>query len=59
MWDILLIGMPGITASNGENELNFSMKKGDKVTFKYRLVVAAENLSDAQINKMADEYAKK
>ena len=45
--------------SNGENELNFSMKKGDKVTFKYRLVVAAENLSDAQINKMADEYAKK
>ncbi len=44
--------------SKGENELNFSMKKGDSVTFKYRLVVAAENLTDEQINKLADEYAK-
>uniref|UniRef100_UPI003216881D DUF6807 domain-containing protein n=1 Tax=uncultured Draconibacterium sp. TaxID=1573823 RepID=UPI003216881D len=43
--------------SNGENELNFSMKKGDSVTFKYRLVVAGENLTDDQINKLADEYA--
>ena len=45
--------------SNGENELNFSMKKGESVTFKYRLVVAAENLNDKQINTLADEYAKK
>lgn len=45
--------------SNGDNELNFSMKKGESVTFKYRLVVAAENLTDDQINKLADEYAKK
>ena len=44
--------------SNGKNELNFSLKKGDSVTFKYRLVVAAENLTDKQINKLADEYAK-
>ena len=44
--------------SKGENELNFSMKKGEAVTFKYRLVVAAENLTDEQINKLADEYAK-
>jgi len=43
--------------SKGDNELNFSMKKGEVVTFKYRLVVAAENLSDDQINKLADEYA--
>jgi len=45
--------------SEGKNELNFSLKKGESVTFKYRLVVAAENLSDDQINQLADEYAKK
>lgn len=45
--------------SDGKNELNFSMKKGESVTFKYRLVVAAENLTDSQINKLADEYALK
>jgi hypothetical protein len=44
--------------SDGENELNFSLVKGESVTFKYRLVVAAENLTDEQINKLADEYAK-
>ncbi len=43
--------------SNGENELNFSLKKGESVTFKYRLVVASGELSDEQINKLADEYA--
>jgi len=45
--------------SKGENELNFSLKKGESVTFKYRLVVAAENLTDNHINKLADEYALK
>jgi hypothetical protein len=45
--------------SNGENELNFSLKKGESVTFKYRLVVAGEDLSDEQINQMADAYAQK
>ncbi|MBT3384669.1 MAG: PmoA family protein [Prolixibacteraceae bacterium] len=44
--------------SKGKNELNFSLKKGESVTFKYRLVVAAENLNDDQINKLADEYSK-
>jgi hypothetical protein len=43
--------------SNGKNELNFRLKKGESATFKYRLVVADENLTDAQINKLADEYA--
>jgi len=43
--------------SDGENELNFSLKKGESVTFKYRLVIAAENLTDDQINQLADEYA--
>jgi len=44
--------------SNGKNELNFSMNKGESVTFKYRLVVAAANLDDNQINQLADEFAK-
>ena len=39
-------------------KLNFSLKKGASVTFKYRLVVAGEDLSDKQIDKLADEYAK-
>lgn len=45
--------------SDGKNTLNFSMRKGQTVTFKYRLIVAAENLSDQKINYLADEYAKK
>ncbi len=45
--------------SGGENELNFSLEKGETATFNYRLVVASEELSDAQINELADEYAKK
>lgn len=45
--------------TNGEKELNFSMKKGDSVTLKYRLVVAGEDLNDQQINELADEYAGK
>jgi len=44
--------------SKGKNELNFSLKKGESATFKYRLIVASENLTDNQINKLADEYAK-
>ncbi len=45
--------------SDGNLELNFSLKKGESVTFKYRLVIADEDLSDDQINKLADNYAKK
>ncbi|WP_167617093.1 PmoA family protein [Maribellus sediminis] len=42
--------------SNGEQELNFSLKKGESVTFKYRLVVADEDLNDDQINELADTF---
>ncbi len=45
--------------SDGKNELNFALKKGESVTFRYRLVVAAEDLTDEQINQLADEYASK
>jgi hypothetical protein len=43
--------------SDGQKELNFSMDKGDTTTFKYRLVVASEDLSDEKINELADEFA--
>jgi hypothetical protein len=43
--------------SKGKLELNFSLTKGESVTFKYRLVVAGEDLSDDQINPLADEFA--
>ncbi|MBD3628935.1 PmoA family protein [Cyclobacterium sp.] len=44
--------------SGGENELNFSLENGETATFKYRFVVASADLSDAEINELADEYAK-
>ena len=45
--------------SDGKLELNYSLKKGESVTFKYRLVVAGEDLSDESINQLADKYAGK
>ncbi len=44
--------------SDGRDELNFRMKKGDTTTFRYRLVVASQDLSDQQINKLTDQFAK-
>ena len=43
--------------SGGENILNFSLKKGESVTFKYRLVIAAEDLGKEIINHLADDFA--
>jgi len=45
--------------SEGKNELNFKLNKGESVTFKYRLVMAAEDLTDDQINLLADDFAGK
>ncbi len=45
--------------SNGKQELNFSLKKGESTTFKYRLVVASENITDDKINQLADDFGKK
>lgn len=44
--------------SEGKEEMNFSLKKGESVTFKYRLVVAGEDMTDEQINAMAEKYKK-
>lgn len=43
--------------SNGEKELNYTLKKGESTVFKYRLVVASKDLSDEEINQLADEFA--
>lgn len=45
--------------SNGDKELNFSLNKGEEVTFKYRLVVVHGDITDEEINTLADEFAKK
>lgn len=44
--------------SEGKSALNFSLNKGESVTFKYRLVVASEDLTDDQINELAKAYEK-
>jgi len=44
--------------SNGKDELNFKLKKGESTTFRYRLVVASEHLKDAALNDLAADYAK-
>jgi len=45
--------------SEGKNELNFKLSKGESVTFNYRLVVASGDLTDAQVNQLADAFAGK
>jgi hypothetical protein len=44
--------------SNGKDVLNFNIKNGDSATFRYRLVVASEHLSDKSLNDMAADFAK-
>lgn len=44
--------------SDGENELNFSLNDGETTTFKYRLVVASVDLTDEEINELANSFAK-
>jgi Methane oxygenase PmoA len=45
--------------SNGKQVLNFSLKKGETVTFRYRIVIASgkEKLVVARINQLASEFA--
>lgn len=45
--------------SEGKNELNFRLRKGETVTFKYRMVFADKDLAKEQINELADAYAEK
>ena len=42
--------------SNGKETLNFSLKKGKSATFRYRTIVASEQLDDAAVNKSMAEF---
>lgn len=44
--------------TNGRQELNLKLAKGQSVTFRYRIVVASGTLTDAQLNSQADAFAK-
>ncbi|QRR01209.1 DUF6807 domain-containing protein [Dyadobacter sandarakinus] len=50
------LGMKAL--SNGKDVLNFKLKKGESTTFRYRLVVASEHLTDDALNAQAAAYAK-
>jgi hypothetical protein len=45
--------------SNGKEELNFSLKKGESVTFRFRIVINSDKqrLTNDDVNKLADEFA--
>jgi hypothetical protein len=43
--------------TNGENRLNFKLNDGESATFKYRLVVAGTDLTDEQINQLAEDFS--
>ncbi|TSJ43115.1 hypothetical protein FO440_02695 [Mucilaginibacter corticis] len=46
--------------TNGKSEKNFMLKKGESVTFKYRIVINNSSTPSAgQLNKEATEFAKK
>ena len=44
--------------SNGKEETNLRMKKGDVITFRYRTVICSHKLTDAEVNKLAKEFSK-
>jgi hypothetical protein len=46
--------------TNGKTEKNLTLKKGELVTFRYRIVVdnGVRTISDINVNKFADEFAK-
>ena len=45
--------------SNGKEELNLKLSNGQSTTFRYRVVIASEQLSDETLNEFAAQFAKK
>jgi Methane oxygenase PmoA len=43
--------------SNGKQELNFRLPPGKSVTFRYRMVIASEHLTDAALNRLAAAFS--
>ena len=44
--------------SNGKKTLNFSLKKGESITFNYRVVVKSGELTAAELDKLTADFAK-
>jgi Methane oxygenase PmoA len=44
--------------SNGKEATNLKMKKGDEVTFRYRVVVTSRKVGDDELNKLAKSFSK-
>ncbi len=44
--------------SNGKEELNFSLQPNQSVTFRYRVLIASDEMKDAEMNHLADAFAK-
>ncbi len=44
--------------SDGKEVLNFKLKKGESTTFRYRMVIASEHLSDSALNTIAADFGK-
>jgi len=46
--------------TNGKSAKNLQLKKGESVTFRFRIVIDSDNktLSVAELNKLADDFAK-
>jgi hypothetical protein len=46
--------------SNGKDSLNFKLKKGESVTFRYRIVIASgpRRISLGELNKLTSQFAK-
>ncbi|PMD97463.1 hypothetical protein BWI97_07495 [Siphonobacter sp. BAB-5405] len=44
--------------TEGKKELNYQLKKGQSVVFRYRMVITSGKPTDAELNKLADAFAK-
>ncbi|MFT4033771.1 MAG: PmoA family protein [Siphonobacter sp.] len=44
--------------SNGKETLNLKLKKGEAKVFRYRVVVSSGKVTDTELNKLADAFAK-
>ena len=45
--------------SNGKEELNFTLKANSKTNFTYRILIASKDVSEKEMNKLADAFAGK
>jgi hypothetical protein len=45
--------------SNGKEELNFTLQPGQSVTFRYRIAIVSGKMTNADMNRMAADFAKK